>query len=143
MDISYNAVSAYEAGGAYCEQHNYTETKVFYGSFRSRSCSFNKRLNIYGDAIFYRSSVNFAYVYGSLVIRDHSKFESLKLYSNRAYINDSHIEHFNIMSTDQQPVVYVNSAAIESLSFNGMPGIVYSDKQSKIGNLTNGELRYV
>ena len=143
MELSYNAVSAYEAGGAYCEQHSYTETKVFYGSFRSRSCVFNKRLNIYGDAIFYRSSVNFAYVYGSLVIRDQSKFKSLKLYSNRAYINDSHIQDFNVVSADQQAVIYLNSAVIDLLSFNGAPGIVYSDEHSKIGNLTNGELRYV
>lgn len=135
---------AINAGLSKCEKQVYESGQTYYGQFQANSCQFLALLQIFGEALLYRTKVKDAVVYGAIVLRDKSNINNLTLYANRAYVNESHVGNVEIRSFDSQPVIYLNHAMIEgNIVFKGMKGLIFSDRSSGIGKITNGDIQYV
>ena len=81
---------AINAGLSKCEKQVYDSVDL-YGQFHANSCQFLALLQIFGEALFYRTKVKDAVVYGAIVLNDKSNINNLTLYANRAYVNESHV----------------------------------------------------
>ena len=143
MDYYHSQLEHTNYGLSQCDNQIYISSKIYYGQFQSRSCRYKDRLQVYGDALLYNTQVFDAYIYGHAVLRNQTDISSLRVYSDRVYINQSVVGDLYI-SSKRQPIVYFNNSKITgTLVFTECKGKVYQDNFSSISQMSNGEIIHV
>jgi hypothetical protein len=142
MDFSFQ--QAIDHGFSRCSHQIYHEKKTYYGQLQARSCEYLAPLSIYGEALFYKTIIKGAHIYGRAVLRDNTQVDYLNVYANQMYVHQSHVGEIELSSQQDLPVVYLNHAKVKgTLRFNGQKGLVFADQSSEVHAIINGEIKYV
>ena len=142
MDFLFQQVA--DHGLSRCSHQVYHEKKTYYGQLQAHSCEYLAPLSIYGEALFYKTIIKGAQIYGRVVLRDNTQVDYLSVYANQMYVHQSDVGEIELSSQQELPVVYLNHAKIKrTLRFNGQKGLVFADQASEINAVINGEIKYV
>jgi hypothetical protein len=142
MDFLFQQVS--EHGLSRCANQVYHEEKIYYGQLQAHSCEYLAPLSIYGEALFYETKIKGAQIYGRVVLRQNTHVDHLSVYANQMYVHQSNVGEIELSSQQESPVVYLNQSKIKGvLKFSGQSGVVFADRLSEVGQIINGEIKYV